>query len=165
MDVFTPAYRRLVPELLGIEWSAQEGMSAQEFGARCAQSPAAQHFTETDLQIPVALSRFYLAVGGCEEVLETDHFFFAPEEFDVRDGHLMFLEDAEESTVWGIPVDQLSLPDPLVAQRSSGADAETGAWRPLEGTVSEFITDLFAWMLETAESESGNERDDEDGRS
>lgn len=154
-EVFTPAYQKLVPDLLEVDWTPDEGISVQEFSEQLADSPAAEEMVRShrQLEVPVALRQFYLALGNCDEILETDHFFFAPDEFDLRDEHLMFLEDADESTVWGVAVDQLSLPDPLVSQRSTGADAQHGQWRQLGGTVSEIILDLFAWMTEDTEEQ------------
>lgn len=60
----------------------------------------------------------------------------------------MFLEDAGETVVWGLPVANLALPDPLVHRRSTGAEAEDGEWEDEGGTFSEFVTDLLVWSFE-----------------
>ena len=109
-------------------------------------------------EIPAALREFYLALGNCGDLMETDHYVWDPEDLEVRDGFLMFLEDADETVVWGLPVDNLALPDPLVWRRSAGADAPEGEWQDEGGTFSEFLTDLLAWTFEDPEDDEGPDR-------
>lgn len=95
---------------------------------------------------PLALQEFYLALG-VSEMMETNHFFFDPDELEIRDDMVMFVEDSDETLVWGIPLDQVALPDPMVYRRSVGADESDGAgvWDVSDATVSELITDILTW--------------------
>ena len=127
-------------------------LAPADVDARLAQSPAAEQLG-AGLMIPAALREFYLALGNCGDLMETDHYVWDPEDLEVRDGFLMFLEDADETVVWGLPVDNLALPDPLVWRRSAGADAPEGDWQDEGGTFSEFLTDLLSWTFEDPEED------------
>ena len=144
--VFLESFQNLVPLYLDTPWTAAEGVSAEELDVLLAQSPAAQENGGT-APVPLSLYEFHLALGSCPELLENEHFFWDADELEIRDGYLMFLEDAEESTVWGLPVSDASLPDPLVWRRSTGADAEQGEWTNEGGTFSEFALDLLEWTF------------------
>lgn len=145
--VYLPTFQNLVPDLLGEPWAADDGLADADVAARLAESPAATQLG-TGFLIPAALREFYLALGNCGDLMETEHYVWDPEDLEVRDGFLMFLEDADETVVWGLPVENLALPDPLVHRRSSGAEAEEGDWQDEGGTFSEFMTDLLAWTFE-----------------
>jgi hypothetical protein len=145
--VFLSVFKNLVPTHLDTPWSEEDGLEGGELDALLAASPAAQANGGT-APVPLALYEFHRALGNCPDLLETGHFFWDADELDIRDGYLMFLEDAEESTVWGIPVADASLPDPLVWRRSTGADEEHGEWTCEGGTFSEFTVDLLDWTFE-----------------
>ncbi|MGO1885935.1 MAG: hypothetical protein ACTH3G_11330, partial [Citricoccus sp.] len=108
--------------------------------------------------MPLALYEFHLALGNCPDLLETDHFFWDADELEILDGFLLFLEDAGETTVWGLRVEDAELPDPLVWRRSTGADSEHGVWKCEGGTFSEFTSDLLDWTFE--EPDEADDRDD-----
>lgn len=148
--VYLPGFQKLVPALLGEDWAHDDGLPTEEVDRLLGESPAAEQLG-ADLVLPTAVREFYLALGNCGDLLETEHFFWDPDDLEVRDGFLMFLEDAEETVVWGLPVENLPLPDPLVWRRSTGAEAEEGEWSDEGGTFSEFVTDLLAWTFEDAE--------------
>ncbi|MFC0249118.1 hypothetical protein ACFFIO_11485 [Citricoccus parietis] len=158
--VFLSTFQKLVPTHLETPWTAEDGLGAGELEALLEASPAAEAAREAvgesdgesdGVPIPLSLYEFHRALGNCPDLLETDHFFFDADELEIRDGFLMFLEDAGESTVWGLPVADAELPDPLVWRRSTGADAEHGVWTCEGGTFSEFAVDLLAWTFEDSE--------------
>ncbi|MDY6055199.1 hypothetical protein [Micrococcus sp.] len=152
--VYLPAFQRLVPELLGEPWAEDDGLSDVEIDRRLADSPAAAQLGE-HLVLPTALREFYRAVGNAGDLLETVHYVWDPDDLEERDGFLMFLEDEAETVVWGLPVENLSLPDPLVWRRSAGAEAPEGDWEDEGGTFSEFIMDLLAWTFEDTADDDG----------
>lgn len=154
--VFLSLFQNLVPAHLDTPWASEDGLEAGELDALLAASPAAEaaRAEGTELVVPLALYEFHRALGNCPDLLEADHFFWDADELDVKDGYLMFLEDAQESTAWGLPVADAGLPDPLVWRRTTGADAEHGEWTCEDGTFSEFAVDLLEW---TFEQESGQE--------
>ena len=129
-----------------------QGATGAEAHGRALQHAAAGQLG-AGFMVPAALREFYLALGNCGDLMETDHYVWDPEDLEVRDGFLMFLEDADETVVWGLPVDNLALPDPLVWRRSAGADAPEGEWQDEGGTFSEFLTDLLAWTFEDPEDD------------
>lgn len=127
-------------------------MDPAELNAQVLSSIAAKQLEEfgntpaVQTIAPMALLEFYLALGVCE-MMETNHFFFDADELEIRDTMVMFVEDADETLVWGIPLDQVSLPDPMVYRRSEGAEApdNVGVWEASEATVSELIADILIW--------------------
>lgn len=151
--VFLPTFQALVGKYFDREWEPGDGLPAEALTELLADAPATEQLAGTDWEPPLALLEFYLALGNAPEVLETKHFFFDPDELEVRDEFLMFLEDDAESTVWGIPLDQISLPDPEVWVRETGADESEGEWSNEGGTVSELIQDILAWNLAPEEAE------------
>lgn len=152
MQVFYPSYQALVSKLLARTWSPDDGMAATQLQDLLASCVAAQQLSQRGLDAtpgaiaPLALQEFYLALG-ISEMMETNHFFFDPDELELRDDMVMFVEDADEETVWGIPLDQTALPDPIVFRRTTGAEApdHAGTWETTEMTVSELIHDILTW--------------------
>ncbi len=89
------------------------------------------------------LREFLHALGGCEELMEAHHYFWDPEELEMEDGYLLFLEDEDEEFTWGFRADQLDVPDPIVWRRNNAK----GSWTSEEGTFSEFVFDMFDWAF------------------
>ena len=134
-DMFLEKFRALVPKYLEDEWQEEDGLPADELDSALA---------EHQFQVPLALREFYLAVGGCEDIMEAYHYFWDPEELEVDDeGFLMFLEDEEEQFTWGFRVGDLSIPDPIVYRRNNAR----AQWKSEEGTFSEFVFDMFEWAF------------------
>lgn len=157
--VFYPAYQGLVSKLLDRGWQPSDGMATAELQEQLLRSVAAHQLIEMGNDpaevtfVPMSLQEFYLALG-VSEMMETNHFFFDPDELEIRDNMVMFVEDAHESTVWAAPLDQVTLPDPIVYRRTVGAEAPDGAgtWETTDSTVSEFITDILTWNYTEDES-------------
>lgn len=134
-------FRALVPKYLEDDWRADEdGIPEEELNRILA---------EHDFGIPLVLREFYLALGRCEDLMEAYHFFWDPDELEVEDGYLLFLEDEDEQFVWGFRVDQLAVPDPIVWRRNNAR----GEWQSEEGTFSEYVLDLFEWVFDEDEQD------------
>ncbi|ALQ30074.1 hypothetical protein AA310_12495 [Arthrobacter sp. YC-RL1] len=139
-DMFLEKFRSLVPKYLEDQWNEADGLSAGELADRLA---------EAKVQIPFVLEEFYLALGNNDDFMEAYHYFFDPEELEIEDGYLLFLEDEEEKFVWGFKQSQLEVPDPIVYRRNNAK----GNWVSEEGTFSEFTLDMFAWVFEELAAE------------
>lgn len=133
-EMYLDKFRALVPKYLDRPWRTEDGIPAEELERRLA---------DHDFTVPLVLREFYQAVGGCADLMEAYNYFWDPEELEVEDGYLMFLEDGEESVTWGFNADQLDIPDPLVYSR----DNEEDVWESEEGTFSEFVFDMFQWVF------------------
>lgn len=134
-ELFLDKFRALVPAYFDDQWSAEDGLSKEEL----------QDLMDgQDFDLPLALRDFYLAVGAVEDIMEAYHFFWDPDELTIEDGHLLFLEDEEEKYTWGIRVDQLDVPDPIIWRRNNAR----GTWKSEEGTFSEYVLDMFEWVFE-----------------
>ncbi|MGG5170840.1 hypothetical protein ACQR35_01500 [Pseudarthrobacter sp. J1738] len=135
-DMFLEKFRALVPKYLEDEWQPEDGLTDAELDEALSQHT----FT-----IPAVLREFYLALGGCEDIMEAYHYFWDPEELEVdEEGFLMFLEDEEEKFTWGFRAGDLSIPDPIVWRRNN----MRGQWKSEEGTFSEFTFDMLEWAFE-----------------
>ncbi|MBT1001231.1 hypothetical protein KIH31_01335 [Paenarthrobacter sp. DKR-5] len=133
-EIYLEKFRALVPKYLDRPWREEDGLAAGDLDRMLA---------EHDFTIPLVMREFYLAVGGCADLMEAYNYFWDPDELEVEDGYLMFLEDGDESVTWGLDAAQLELPDPIVFSR----DNEDGEWESEEGTFSEFVLDMFQWVF------------------
>lgn len=139
-DMFLEKFRSLVPKYLEDQWNEADGLSAGEL---------ADGLAKAKVKIPFVLEEFYLALGNNDDFMEAYHYFFDPEELEIEDGYLLFLEDEEEKFVWGFKQSQLEVPDPIVYRRNNAK----GNWVSEEGTFSEFTLDMFAWVFEELAAE------------
>ncbi|GHD10208.1 hypothetical protein [Zhihengliuella salsuginis] len=139
-EMFLDKFRSLIPKYLDDQWVDEDGLSSSELDAALA---------EAGVEIPLVLREFYLSLGGCEDLMEAYYYFWDPEELEYDDGYLLFMEDEEEKYVWGVRIDQLDVPDPIVYRRNN----RRNAWRSEEGTFSEYVLDMFAWVFEELEPE------------
>ncbi|WP_431709921.1 hypothetical protein [Glutamicibacter uratoxydans] len=142
-DMFLEKFRSLVPKYLDDAWNQADGLSGDELSEALEQSR---------VQIPLVLEEFYRALGNCEDFMEAYHYFFDPEELEIEDGYLLFLEDEEEKFVWGFKTNQIDVPDPIVYRRNNAR----GSWSSEEGTFSEFTLDMFSWVFEELSAELEN---------
>src|SRR5699024_9698787 len=146
--VFYPTYQGLVSKLLDRPWGPEDGMTADELSAQVQTSVAAGQLvidSTTPQQLaPLALQEFYLALG-VSEMMETNHFFFVPDELEVRDNYLILVEDDNETIVWGFPVNQASLVCPKVDRRTVRAvePDNAGEWESTNATISELLADIL----------------------
>ncbi|WP_026532765.1 hypothetical protein [Arthrobacter sp. H41] len=137
-ELFLDKFRALVPSYFEDEWVEEDGLSSAELE---------EMMQGKDFELPLALREFYLAVGATEDIMEAFHFFWDPDELEIEDGFLLFLEDEEELYTWGMKADQLSVPDPIVWRRNNAR----GEWKSEDGTFSEYVLDLFEWVFEDTE--------------
>lgn len=139
-DMFLEKFRSLVPKYLEDQWNEADGLTTEELAEGLAQAK---------VSIPFVLEEFYLALGNNEDFTEAYHYFFDPEELEIEDGYLLFLEDEEEKFVWAFKASQLDVPDPIVYRRLNSK----GTWTSEEGTFSEFTLDMFSWVFEELAAE------------
>lgn len=147
---FSQLFRDLVPRYFDEAWSREDGWSREELDVA---------LNEAGLDtVPEALAELYLAVGAVEDLMEAYYFVWDPDELEVQDGFLLFMEDEDETYSWGLPADSLDVPDPLVHRRDA-----RGNWMSTEATLSEYLLDYYAWVFEEIAPavESAQEEDDE----
>ncbi|MBG6224583.1 hypothetical protein IWX63_001142 [Arthrobacter sp. CAN_A2] len=139
-ELFSDKFRALVPQYFEDEWAEEDGLSDDEL---------AEMLEGKDFDLPLALRDFYRAVGATEDIMEAFHFFWDPDELEIEDGFLLFLEDENEEYTWGMRADQLDVPDPIVWRRNN----VRGEWQSEEGTFSEYVLDLFEWVFEEGDED------------
>lgn len=138
-ELFSQSYRNIVTDHFEGEWEPEDGLSAQEYADALADSDVTV--------LPAALEQFYRSVGAVEDIMEAYYFVWDPDELEVQDGYVCFMEDEDDRYTWGFPVESLNVPDPLVFRRFNAKDtwAETGA------TISEYLLDYFEWVFTEVE--------------
>lgn len=137
-EMFVDKFRALVPLYLEGTWESADGIDWEDLSAV---------FAELGIKVPQALGEFLHTLGNCEELMEAYYYFWDPEELEVEDGYLLFMEDEDEAYTWGVRADQAEIPDPIVWRRNNS----TGEWVNEEGTFSEFVFDMFDWVFNEAE--------------
>lgn len=133
---FSQLYRNLVPAWFDEPWKPEDGLSQAELATALSESGVGE--------LPESLREFYLAVGAVEDLMEAFYFIWDPDELEIEDDHLLFMEDEDEAYTWGLQVGSLDVPDPLVRRRSNAR----GNWMDTEATVSEYLLDYFDWVFE-----------------
>lgn len=139
-EMFVEKFRSLVPQYLDDAWVPEDGLAEDDLD---------DALDDAGVEIPQALREFYLALGGCEDLMEAYYFVWDPEELEIEDGYLLFMEDEDEQYVWGIREDHLDIPDPIVHRRHN----VRGTWKSEEGTFSEYMLDMFSWVFDELEPE------------
>ncbi len=147
-EPFFSQFTSLVPKYFDEEWKPEDGLSRAELDADLAES---------GVQLPASLEALYLAVGAVEDIMEAYYFIWDADELEIEDGFLLFMEDEDERFTWGIPVASLDVPDPLVCRRTNAK----GTWSDMEGTLSEYLLDYFAWVFEDVAPAVEDDEDDE----
>lgn len=137
-EMFVEKFRALVPTYLEGTWEEADGIAWEDLNII---------FAELGLQVPQALAEFLHTLGNCEELMEAHYYFWDPEELEIEDGYLLFLEDENEEYTWGILAEQADVPDPIVWRRNN----LTGLWVNEEGTFSEFVFDMFDWVFNSTD--------------
>lgn len=147
---FAQQFRALVPTYFDEPWSPEDGLSVEELDLALEEAGLKS--------LPEALSALYLSIGAVEDLMEAYYFVWDPDELEIEDGFLLFMEDEDETYTWGLPADALDVPDPLVHRRSSGR----GTWMSTEATLSEYLLDYFSWVFEEIRPAIDEAEDEED---
>jgi hypothetical protein len=94
--------------------------------------------------IPVALREWYTLAGSRNDIWSRQDHFLPPNEFRVKNHHLVFLIENQDVVEWGMAVDDLGMDDPPVFVTS--LDDES-IWLRENDSISEFALQLFASNL------------------
>ncbi|MBG0738080.1 hypothetical protein IV500_01350 [Paeniglutamicibacter antarcticus] len=146
-DMFLNNFRALVAKYLDEPWLEADGIPLAELDELLAGH---------NITVPQVLREFLHAVGGCEDLMEAYYYFWDPEELQIEDGYLLFLEDEDEEFTWGFRAEQLAVPDPIIWRRNNA----TGAWTSEDGTFSEFVFDMFDWVFSEDDDDVDMDVDD-----
>lgn len=130
---FLKIYRELARDFLG------RPLSTGEIGDEAALGRAERRL---GVVIPQALQIWHRVAGKADGLNKFHNQILAPEEMYVEEGHLFIMEENQGVVSWGIPLEKLSKPDPVVWQRVNNTPPE---WYSEEKTFSELILDMFRW--------------------
>lgn len=100
--------------------------------------------------LPAALRTLYHFTGN-HPLNHVHNRLIDPDRLRPSNGKLIFLEENQQSVVWAVDVKSLA-EDPLVWQGQPQADKESSfTWYSEEKRLSEFITEMWAWVAELQE--------------
>ncbi len=97
------------------------------------------------LRLPVAL-RAYYRLAGEAEINTLHNQLLPPEDLEVQEGHLLFMDENQGVVSWGVRVKDLGAPDPVVQQRNNTPPCR---WFSERKRFTAFLTSLFRWYEET----------------
>ena len=101
------------------------------------------------VRLPEAVRGYYLMAGRLDSLNKAHNLLFTPDELQIEDSHLWFMEENQAVVHWGLPVRRLEEPDPVVYQRVN----EDGAkWYSEKMRFSNFLRRMYAWQAGFAEA-------------
>jgi hypothetical protein len=84
--------------------------------------------TRLGLRLPAALREAYGLFGRRDDLTSLQDSLLGPADLEVRDGALVFRVENQAAAFWGIPIADLSRPDPPVVLRADLADKSAERW-------------------------------------
>jgi hypothetical protein len=135
-ESYFETFRRLVPRYLERPWEPADGIPSAVLDDLLAGH---------EFAVPLALREFYRAVGGCDELMEAENFFWDPDELEIDGDFLLFLDEENEAVNWGFQASALDEVDPIVWRRVNG---ETAEWSTEEAHFTLFVDDMFDWVFD-----------------
>ncbi len=134
-DMFLEKFRALVPKYLEDEWQEEDGLTPDELD---------DALSDHSFTIPLVLREFYLAIGGCEDLMEAYHYFWDPRNsrWTTKASSCSLRTRTNSSPGASAPPTSASR-TPIVWRRNNAR----GQWKSEEGTFSEFVFDMFEWAF------------------
>ncbi len=128
-EMFLEKFRSLVPLYLEDEWQVEDGLTESELDDALSGVPS---------PIPLVLREFYLALGGCEDLMEAYHYFFDPDELEIEDGYLLFLEDSGSATSVSRTRSCTAARTPAASGSPKKAPSANTSWTCSAGSLTNF---------------------------
>ena len=95
------------------------------------------------LRLPRALADYYLLAGALD--LNRQHNrLYPPSALEIMDQKLIFMEENQAVVLWGMGLQELNLPDPIVFQACNDLPLE---WYSEEMPFSDFILKMWRWQF------------------
>lgn len=132
----TTLFRSCVPRYLGREWKPADGTPITRLTA-CER--------RLGRPLPESLRALYLTLGENAALLQAHHRLLSPEQLEVDDEHLVFMEENQSVVSWGIPLASLRDPTPTVWQRNNTPPVE---WFSEEKDLLGLLISMWDWYLE-----------------
>lgn len=134
-ESYFESFTRLVPRYLQRPWQLADGIQ----GAVLDRLLAGHEF-----RVPGALREFYRAVGGCDDLMEAQNYFWDPDELEIDGDYLLFLDEENERVNWGFQSSALDQIDPIVWRR---VNEDPALWSNEEAHFTLFVDDMFDWVF------------------
>lgn len=134
MFSYQSTYERLILRHIGRLPANGDGVP--EFKVRKAE-------LKLGFKIPDSLRVYYLLAGQLDELNQANNRLMRPEQLQLDESGLMFMEEEQDVVQWFIPRPELSRSDPQVWQLVNSAQPESYE----EGmSVSQFLVAVFDWQ-------------------
>ena len=124
---------------LGRDWRPEDAMGEAELAASESRLGTA---------LPLSLRRFYLALGGCDELLSAHNVIRRPAELAIIDDHLVFADENQGVVSWGFRIEDVRLADPDVWQQVHDGSAPE-PWYSEEVPLRQFLADMLDFTFST----------------
>ena len=128
----TETFKAFVQRYLGREWRAVDGLSEKVVEKAEAR---------LGMKLPSSLKCFYLAVGAVPELCSIHNVIFAPNDLDIEEGYLIFMDENQSVVSWGIKKGDLRKADPIIWQRNNTSDE----WYTEEKSLAGLLASMFDW--------------------
>lgn len=102
----------------------------------------------TEKRIPQSLRDYYRIANDCE-ANQNHNRLLGSDDLIEEDGFLIFMEEYQSVVHWGVKIDQVDQPDPIVYQRNNS----NGQWYSEESVLSRFLMATWWWTY------TGEDRD------
>jgi hypothetical protein len=97
------------------------------------------------VRLPRALREYYGIAGRLDHLNRAHNRLYAPHEWFVDAGELVFMEENQVVVYWGIPISDWLGDDPPVLQGVNVIDQPID-WHPEHGACSEFLLVMLHWQ-------------------
>lgn len=102
------------------------------------------------LALPESLKDYYVIAGGYHEMMNQDFHLLSPDKLRVEGDYLVFCEEHQGTTVWGIHRNNLlTFPNPRVEGKASNIQK----WFSESSKLSSFLLALGAWQALLSQEE------------
>lgn len=91
------------------------------------------------IRLPAALRVYYQVAGGFDQLNQVHNRLYAPDQWELQDGKLLFMEENQNVVVWAVEVSDASPEDPPVLQGVVTEDT-VGEWHLEHESCAEFLT-------------------------
>lgn len=125
--------RALAAAFLGRALRPEEGL---------AEGPLAAAEARLGIALPAALRAVYRLAGACPRLTEAHNLLLAPEDLELDEAFLIFMDENQSVVSWGVRRDDVGVEDPVVWQRNNTPPPE---WYSEEQPLLAFLEGMFRW--------------------
>ena len=132
MTTYSEIYRSFISKYLHRDWGTEDGINNNNILI---------HESKLGITFPTALRELYLTMGHTRQLLSVHNKVFPPEDVEVENGYVIFMEENQSVVTWGIRLDEIEENNPIIWQRNNTENL----WYSEEKTLTELLKSMFEW--------------------